>query len=75
MNIYFGNLIQAHQNDRKAEIHIKFRRFDEALLCHQRASELLQHAMKLTSVTRALESLQLQQEYHNKQKDIIRYFT
>ncbi|XP_075222591.1 nuclear receptor-binding factor 2-like isoform X1 [Lycorma delicatula] len=65
-------LYLAHQNDRKAEIHIQFRRFDEALLCHQRASELLQHAMTLTNVTKALESLKLQQEYHNKQKDIIR---
>uniref|UniRef100_A0A1B6CK25 Nuclear receptor-binding factor 2 MIT domain-containing protein n=1 Tax=Clastoptera arizonana TaxID=38151 RepID=A0A1B6CK25_9HEMI len=65
-------LFLAHQNDRKAETHIRYKRFDEAAVCHQKASGFLLQAMQLTSVSRALESLQLQHDYHLRQKDIIR---
>lgn len=65
-------LFLAHQNDRRAENHVRYKRFDEAVICHQKASELLLQAMKLTTVNKALESLKLQHDYHIKQKDIVR---
>lgn len=52
---------------------MRYKRFDEAALCHQKASELLLQAIQLTSVSRAIESLQLQLDYHKRQKDIVRY--
>jgi len=64
-------LILAHQSDRKADNHILYKRFDDAVQCHKNASELLLHAMQLTSVTKALEALQLQYEYHKRQEDIV----
>lgn len=69
----YNNLcfLQAHQNDRQADNHIIYKRFDEAVVCHKNASELLLHAMQLTTVTRALEALQLQYEYHKRQEDIV----
>ncbi|XP_046658905.1 nuclear receptor-binding factor 2-like isoform X1 [Homalodisca vitripennis] len=64
-------LLLAHQNDRKADNHIQYKRFDEALTCHKAAAELLLHAMQLTSVTKAVEALRLQYDYHKRQEDIV----
>uniref|UniRef100_A0A1B6MUV3 Nuclear receptor-binding factor 2 MIT domain-containing protein n=1 Tax=Graphocephala atropunctata TaxID=36148 RepID=A0A1B6MUV3_9HEMI len=64
-------LLLAHQNDRKADNHILCKRFDDALSCHKTAAELLLHAMQLTSVTRAVEALHLQYDYHKRQEDIV----
>ncbi|XP_073998065.1 uncharacterized protein isoform X2 [Rhodnius prolixus] len=65
-------LYLAHQNGRIADNHLKLRKYDEAVECHQKASELLAQAMTLTKYTKALESLQLQHDYHVKQTDIIK---
>ncbi|XP_063221322.1 nuclear receptor-binding factor 2-like isoform X1 [Bacillus rossius redtenbacheri] len=62
----------AHQQHRRAEAHVQFRRFDEAVVCHRRAAEKIGEAMKATKVPRSLESLQLQQEYHLRQEEIVR---
>ncbi|XP_049805076.1 nuclear receptor-binding factor 2-like isoform X3 [Schistocerca nitens] len=62
----------AHQQHRKADTHLRYKRFDEAVQCHQNAASMLKEAMKLTSVTRALESLHLQHDYHVRQQEIIR---
>jgi hypothetical protein len=62
---------QAHLNDRRADNHILYKRFDEAVTCHKNAADLLLQAMQLTSVTQSLEALQLQYDYHKKQEDII----
>lgn len=51
---------------------MKNNRYDDAMLCHQNAAELLLDAMKSTSSTFALESITLQHSYHLKQKDIIK---
>jgi len=65
-------LFQAHQHGRKAENLLRQRRFEDALECHLRASEFLSEAMTLTRFSRALESLQLQYDFHKKQTDLIR---
>nr|CAD7199704.1 unnamed protein product [Timema douglasi] len=62
----------AHQQHRRAENHTKYRRFDDAILCHKQAAEKLREAMDLTKVPKSLESLRLQQDYHNRQEDIVR---
>ncbi|CAG4930933.1 unnamed protein product [Colias eurytheme] len=61
----------AHQQQRRAEAHLKHNRYEEALQCHHNAAELLLDAMKSTSSTVALESISLQHSYHLKQKDLI----
>lgn len=66
-------IFQAHLNDRKADNHILCKRFDEAVICHKNAAELLLDAMQITSVTRVLEALQLQYEYHQRQEDIVQW--
>lgn len=65
-------LFQAHQQYRRAEAHLKYKRFDEAMQCHHNAAELLLDAMKTTTSSVALESITLQHSYHLKQKDLIK---
>lgn len=62
----------AHQQHRRAEAHLRYKRFDEAMQCHHNAAELLIDAMKSTTSSFALESISLQHSYHLKQKDIIK---
>lgn len=62
----------AHQQHRRAEAHLRCRRFDEAIQCHKEASRLLEEAMKLTKVAKALESMTLQRDYHIQQENIIK---
>ncbi|XP_072932744.1 nuclear receptor-binding factor 2 [Epargyreus clarus] len=62
----------AHQQHRRAEAHLLHNRYDEAMLCHHNAAELLLDAMKSTTSTVALESISLQHSYHLKQKDLIK---
>nr|CAD7588926.1 unnamed protein product [Timema genevievae] len=74
LNVKGLNLAKGAQRNphRRAENHTKYRRFDDAILCHKQAAEKLREAMDLTKVPRSLESLRLQQDYHNRQEDIIR---
>ncbi|XP_032516783.2 nuclear receptor-binding factor 2 [Danaus plexippus] len=62
----------AHQQHRRAEAHLKYNRYDEAMQCHHNAAELLLDAMKSTTSSVALESITLQHSYHLKQKDLIK---
>ncbi|GBP70387.1 Nuclear receptor-binding factor 2 [Eumeta japonica] len=62
----------AHQQHRRAEAHLRYKRFNEAMQCHQQAAELLLDAMKSTTSSVALESITLQHSYHLKQKDLIK---
>ena len=65
------HLFQAHREDRRAQNHLKAGRFDEAVICHQLAAKYIEDAMRETSTSRALESLQLQREYHIRQLQIV----
>ncbi|KAL9983933.1 hypothetical protein ACROYT_G006182 [Oculina patagonica] len=62
----------AHQQDRKAEALVSHRKFADAIICHQKASEFIQEAMKMTQVKQALVSLQLQVNNHCRQQRIIK---
>lgn len=64
--------LQAHQQHRRAEAHLRYKRFDEAIQCHHNAAELLLDAMKTTTSSVALESISLQHSYHLKQKDLMK---
>ncbi|KAF5270307.1 hypothetical protein FQR65_LT05495 [Abscondita terminalis] len=64
-------LNKAHLQFRRAENHLRYRKFDEAIDCHNKAAELLQEALSLTDNPRSLESLKLQRDYHFRQKQII----
>lgn len=64
-------LFQAHREDRRAQNHLKAGRFDEAVICHQLAAKHIEDAMSSTSTSRAIESLQLQREYHLRQLQIV----
>ena len=61
----------AHREDRRAQNHLRAGRFDEAVKCHQLAAKYFEDAMNTTSTSRALESLQLQREYHLRQLQIV----
>lgn len=65
-------LNMAHQQHRRADAHLRYKRFEDAMFCHNNAAELLLDAMKSTTSSVALESLSLQHSYHLKQKDIIK---
>lgn len=66
-----GPLNLAHKHERQAERKILQKKFDEALIEHDKAKEYLIEALKLTHVTQAVQSLTLQLEYHKRQKDIV----
>lgn len=63
---------KAHFFSRKADTAVKYRRFDDALDCHKKAAEYLDEAGKQTSIIKAVESLKLQKEFHEKQQDLIK---
>ncbi|XP_018579208.1 nuclear receptor-binding factor 2 [Anoplophora glabripennis] len=62
-----STLNRAHQEQRKAEALLCHKKFDECIECHRNAIDLLSQTCKLTENIRALESLNLQKEYHQKQ--------
>lgn len=47
------------------------KKFDESIECHRNAIELLSQTCKLTENIKALESLNLQREYHQKQIKLV----
>lgn len=59
----------AHQQGRKADCLLKNGKFEEAIMCHNRAAEFILEAMQQTKVKTALESLQLQHAHHLKQTE------
>ncbi|KAL0269497.1 UNVERIFIED_CONTAM: hypothetical protein PYX00_007206 [Menopon gallinae] len=63
---------QAHFYDRRASAYARKFLFDEAIECHSAACQELEKSYKLTSNSKAVESIKLQHEYHKKQKDFLR---
>ncbi|KAJ1526335.1 hypothetical protein ONE63_009484 [Megalurothrips usitatus] len=64
-------LNRAHREDRRAQQHLKSGRFEEAVRCHQLAAKFIDDAITVTSTPRALESLNLQKEFHLRQLQIV----
>ncbi|KAJ8961984.1 hypothetical protein NQ314_005766 [Rhamnusium bicolor] len=71
MKMENSSLNKAHQQQRRAETLLRQRKFDDCIECHMRAVELLLHSCNLTDNVRALESLNLQIEYHRKQINFV----
>ncbi|XP_031567013.1 nuclear receptor-binding factor 2-like [Actinia tenebrosa] len=65
-------LNSAHLQERKAESFLSCHEFSEAIKCYQKAAEYLIEAMKLTQVTQALASIQLQYENSLRQEKVIK---
>ncbi|KRT80648.1 hypothetical protein AMK59_5096 [Oryctes borbonicus] len=64
-------LNQAHLQHRRAEVHLKHRRFSEAIECHRKSAELLSEALNYTQNLKAIESLKLQRDFHIRQTNVI----
>lgn len=63
--------MQAHYHSRKAESHLRYRRFDEAIDSHQKAANALDEALLSTSLPKAIESIKLQRDFHLKHIELI----
>lgn len=70
--MYYYIMNKAHYHSRKAENHLKYRRFDDAVDCHQKAASALDEALHSTSNSKAIESIKLQREFHIKHIELIR---
>ncbi|XP_018325688.1 nuclear receptor-binding factor 2 isoform X2 [Agrilus planipennis] len=66
-----SSLNKAHQQHRRADALLKYKKFEEAIECHEKAAELLEEAIKVTENPHSIESLKLQKDYHLRQKKII----
>lgn len=64
--------LQAHYHSRRAEYHLRARRFDEAAESHQKAAATLEEALQCSTVPKAIESIRLQREFHLKHVELIR---
>lgn len=60
-------LNRAHQLERKAEQLNRQKKFDECVDCHQEAVELYKKCLALSNNKNALESIQLQKEFNERQ--------
>lgn len=69
---WFSFCIQAHYQQRRAEVNLRHRKYDDAIECHQAAVKHLEEALNYATVPRSIESLKLQRDFHIKQQDIIR---
>lgn len=67
MEVMDGPLNLAHQQSRKADRSLAAGKYEEAILCHQKAAAYLSEAMKLTQSEQAQLSLELQRDSHMKQ--------
>lgn len=63
---------QAHYHSRKADNHLRYRRFDDAVDSHQKAANALDEALHSTSLPKAIESIKLQRVFHLKHIELIR---
>ncbi|XP_063077982.1 nuclear receptor-binding factor 2b isoform X2 [Engraulis encrasicolus] len=61
----------AHQQCRKADRLLAAGKYEEAIVCHRKAADLLKEAMKLTECEQARLSLELQRDSHVKQQRLI----
>ncbi|XP_065212580.1 nuclear receptor-binding factor 2-like [Planococcus citri] len=69
---YQHSLNVAHRYARAADNHEKVRNFDEASKCHQQAIDYIQLSFSHATFAVTLESLKLQEDYHHRQKHILR---
>ncbi|XP_059476038.1 nuclear receptor-binding factor 2-like [Neocloeon triangulifer] len=66
-----SSLNEAHYQARCAETHLRAKRFNEASECHMKAANLLDSALGSTIQPKAIESIQLQKQYHLRQAELI----
>uniref|UniRef100_A0A3B4ACE6 Uncharacterized protein n=2 Tax=Periophthalmus magnuspinnatus TaxID=409849 RepID=A0A3B4ACE6_9GOBI len=71
MEVADSPLNLAHQQCRKAERLLAAGKYEEAILCHRKAADLLSDAMKTTQVEQARLSMELQRDTHIKQQRLI----
>ncbi|KAK7919502.1 hypothetical protein WMY93_010786 [Mugilogobius chulae] len=71
MEVADSPLNLAHQQCRKAERLLSAGKYEEAILCHRKAADLLSDAMKNTQVEQARLSMELQRDAHIKQQRLI----
>ncbi|XP_029384305.1 nuclear receptor-binding factor 2b [Echeneis naucrates] len=71
MEVVDSPLNLAHQQCRKADRLVAAGKYEEAMLCHGKAAELLTDAMKTTMCERARLSIELQRDGHIKQQRLI----
>lgn len=71
MEVADSPLNLAHQQCRKAERLLAAGKYEEAILCHRKAADLLSDAMKGTEVEQARLSMELQRDAHIKQQRLI----
>lgn len=71
MEVADSPLNLAHQQCRKAERLLAAGKYEEAILCHRKAADLLSDAMKSTEVEQARLSMELQRDAHIKQQRLI----
>lgn len=71
MEVVESPLNLAHQQSRKADRLLAAGKYEEAIICHGKAAELLREAMKLTDCEQANLSLELQRNSHIKQQKLI----
>lgn len=69
---HFNSNLQAHYHSRKADNHLRYRRFDDAVDSHQKAANALDEALHSTSLPKAIESIKLQRDFHIKHIELIR---
>ncbi|XP_076155000.1 nuclear receptor-binding factor 2b [Alosa pseudoharengus] len=71
MEVVESPLNLAHQQCRKADRLLATGKYEEAIVCHRKAADLLKDAMKLTDCEQARLSLELQRDSHVKQQRLI----
>lgn len=71
MEVVESPLNLAHQQSRKADRLLAAGKFEEAIVCHGKAADLLKDAMTLTECEQARLSLELQRDSHVKQQRLI----
>lgn len=65
--------MQAHYHNRKADNHLRCRRFDDAIESHKKATTALDEALTAAANnSKAIESVRLQRDFHLKRIELIR---
>lgn len=65
--------MQAHYHNRKADNHLRCRRFDDAIESHKKATTALDEALAAAANnSKAIESVRLQRDFHLKRIELIR---
>lgn len=62
---------QAHYHGRRADNHLRCRRFDEAIESHRKATAALEDVLKAITSGKIVESIRLQRDYHLKKIELI----